>query len=551
MTAIPDRQAGGLVMLGRVKVDLAAERFIDPSGRDCGLRPQAFAVLRHLIANPGRLVTKDELMQAVWPGVAVTDDSLVQCIGEIRRALGEEGKAVIETVPRRGYRLVLPHPPGTRARPSRKWLALAMALIAAVAVTLFGGTLRAVRAPAAAPVVAVLPFEDLSPDGSLGHLSEGVAEDIIVALGRAPEVQVIARNSSFAFDSDADPREVGRDLAVRYVVEGSVRRDADGLRIGAQLVDAANGRQVWGERYDRTGEDPNVLTDGVVEEIIGTVAGVDGKLRSAEYAAAWGKDTASLGEYDYAMRALSVMRTQNDAAGNARTDAIIREGLAKYPDSTHLKIKLAWNDWRRAYSFWSTDMQADFESAARGVREVLATPNLPPMVAAPAHSLRGYVAMRDGDYAMVRREAELVAALAPHDPSQLTDLAETLVPAGDYEKALAYIAVGDRLNPAEADYRHGLKAWIARLKGDLPGSARESAAAGSLWPYQRLQYAITLTRLGRTSEAREQVAKALAEDPDFDLEDWEVATFYADPSLMPRELADLAAAGLPEGPGPK
>jgi DNA-binding winged helix-turn-helix (wHTH) protein len=92
MTGIPDQRAGGLVMLGGFKVDLAAERFIDPSGRARGLRPQAFAVLRHLIANPGRLVTTDELMQAVWPGVAVTDDSLVQCLGEIRRALGKRGK---------------------------------------------------------------------------------------------------------------------------------------------------------------------------------------------------------------------------------------------------------------------------------------------------------------------------------------------------------------------------------------------------------------------------------------------------------------------------
>ena len=92
------------VTLGRITVELGAERVLDASGRPCALRPQTFAVLRHLIANPGRLVTKDELMQAVWPGVAVTDDSLVQCVGEIRRLLGDAGKTLVETVPRRGYR---------------------------------------------------------------------------------------------------------------------------------------------------------------------------------------------------------------------------------------------------------------------------------------------------------------------------------------------------------------------------------------------------------------------------------------------------------------
>ena len=93
------------VVVGGLVIDLDAERVTDAAGRPCTLRPQTFAVLRHLVENPGRLVTKDELMQAVWPAVAVTDDSLVQCIGEIRRALGEEGKGLVETVPRRGYRL--------------------------------------------------------------------------------------------------------------------------------------------------------------------------------------------------------------------------------------------------------------------------------------------------------------------------------------------------------------------------------------------------------------------------------------------------------------
>lgn len=552
MDAIPDRP----FRIDGVTVDPPMQRLTDGAGQVVPLRRQSFAVLVHLAAHSDRVVTRDELMTAVWPGVAVTDDSLVQCIADIRRALGPAAQH-LRTVPRRGYQLAISGAVETvetgetgEGGVSRRRFALAGA-VAVVGVLAAGAAVYGWRGSAAvargAPAIAVLPFDDMSADGGLQYLGDGVADEIITMLARSPVLSVVARNSSFAYRGHAtDVRKVGRELGVAYVLEGSVRREGPALRIVAQLVETGTGRHVWAERFDRTGADPSALSDEVVLRIVAGVGGDRGAVRMAEYAAAWGRDSTQLGEYDYAMRALDVMMADQSAAGNARVDAIVRAGLARFPNSPHLKLKLAWNDWRRAYNFWSTDMAADFDSAARLARDILATPNLSPAVARGAHSLLGYVLMREEDYAGVRREADIVEAMGPNDPWQLTDLAETLVPAGDYARARRFIEFGMALNPADADYQHGLLAWTLRLQGDLAGSARESEKANVLWPYQRLQYAIVLRRLGRVDEARAQVAKARAADADFKLRDWRVATFYADPTLLPRELDDLRVAGLPE-----
>lgn len=535
--------------IGSVTIDFANERLIGDSGQVIALRRQSFAVLRRLAATPDQLVTKAALMDEVWPGAAVTEDSLVQCIHDIRRALGPEAEQALRTVPRRGYALHVSAPPApapTRRRNLRGKGLIAVALLAG-AVVLFATILGAARWTARdqghVPLIAVMPFADESGD----YLGEAIAETVITMLGRVPEVGVIAQRSSFALrDATGDIQAVGAELGADYVLEGAARREGTGVRVTARLDDARSGHQVWAEQFEETGADPVALADAVSDRIVFALGGQRGQLRRAEYARAWGKDTASLGEYDYAMRAQDRMFGDPTARGNAAADAILREGLARYPDSTHLKIKLAWNDWRRAYNFWSSDMAADFASATRIARELEAMPNLQPWVAMGTHSLLGYAAMREGDWDRVRKEADVVATLAPYDAFQITDLAETLVPAGEYDRALGHVEFGAARSPAEADYQHALRAWIYRLQGRLADSARESEAAKMLFPYQRLQYAITLQRLGRGDEARAAVRAARAEAPDLGLEAWRAATFYADPTLLPAELADLAAAGLPE-----
>src|SRR5215468_3253082 len=201
--------------------------------RDIELRPKSFEVLRYLVENAGRLVTKEELIKAVWPDVIASDQVLAHCVSEARQAIGDGGQTIIKTVPRRGYRFVAP---------VSRMVTNAGALPSAAA--------EAKGAPSGSdaslglnrPSIAVLPFANLSGDPQQDYLSDGITEDITTELSRFSELLVVARNSAFQYKGKAvDIRQVGRELGARYVLEGSVRRSAVRIRVTAQLVDAVTG----------------------------------------------------------------------------------------------------------------------------------------------------------------------------------------------------------------------------------------------------------------------------------------------------------------------
>ena len=193
-------------------------------------QPKAFDLLVYLIENRDRVVDKDELLARLWSGSVVTDSALNQIVRKVRSLVGDDGnrQAVIRTVQRRGFRFV-------------------------AAVRAHDGASGAVQAEAAAePSIAVLPFADMSPQRDQEYFCDGMVEEIITELARIPGLRVAARTSSFAFKHRADDvREIGRQLGVKSVLEGSVRKAGETLRVTAQLIDAATGFHLWSERWDR------------------------------------------------------------------------------------------------------------------------------------------------------------------------------------------------------------------------------------------------------------------------------------------------------------
>jgi adenylate cyclase len=165
-------------------------------------------------------------------------------------------------------------------------LAAALIVLAGLATAGWYGLMRSPpqRVTGHVPAIAVMPFDDMSPDKSLGYLGDGVSEDIITMLSRFPDLSVIARNSSFVYKGKpVDIRQVGRDLKVDYALEGSVRKDADQIRITAQLIDTETGQHVWAERYDKTGKDPLALQDEVTAKIVGAMTGEAGQVKQGQY----------------------------------------------------------------------------------------------------------------------------------------------------------------------------------------------------------------------------------------------------------------------------
>jgi TolB-like protein len=205
----------------RFTLDLVRGVLLAEDGSELSLRPKSFTMLHHFIANAGRLVDREELMQAVWPGVFISDDSIAQCITGIRRALGGDGQRLLRTIPRRGYRLAVPasiaSSPEVPAAPED-------------AMT-FDPAPPAAAMPSDPPMIAVLLFQNMSGDADQEYFVDGMVEEIITALSRIRWLFVIARNSSFTYKGHAvDVKQVGRELGVRYVPEGSVRRSAGKVR---------------------------------------------------------------------------------------------------------------------------------------------------------------------------------------------------------------------------------------------------------------------------------------------------------------------------------
>jgi adenylate cyclase len=397
------------------------------------------------------------------------------------------------------------------------------------------------------PSIAVLPFDDMSSDKSLGYLGDGVSEDIITMLSRFPDLSVIARNSSFVYKGKAiDIRQVGHDLNVDYALEGSVRKEADQIRITAQLIDTETGKHVWGERYDRTGKDPLALQDEVTTKIVGAMTGEKGQVKQGQYRDAWGKDVTDLGEYDYYLRGHDVFMNANSKEDNDRAARIWEEGLTKYPDSNLLKVKLGWYHMRAGWRWWSDDVEADFRKAGVLVREVLAGNNLSPQVKRLAHWLFAQVLTTERNFDRAVTEADTATALAPYDTSLISDLTSVPILAGKPDKALGWIDFVVTRDPSMTKDMNYNRGWALRILGK-----NEESLAAFKQGWQDgdtpLNIAIDLVRLGRIDEAKAQVRLQLEKnDPKFTQKKWRQGYFYSNPAIVEAEVADLAKAGLPE-----
>src|SRR5258708_35377522 len=224
--------------------------------------PQVFDLLDYLIRNRERVVSKDDLIKAIWNGRSVSDAALTTRLNVARSAIGDSGdeQRLIKTLPREGFRFV------GQVREAQGPAG------ATVTGNLEEEPKRALPLPDK-PSIAILPFTNLSSDPEQDYFADGMVEEIITALSRSKSLFVIARHSSFTYKGKAiDIKRVGRELGVRYVLEGSVRKAGNRVRITGQLVDAATGNHIWADRYNSTLDDIFDLQDLVTTSVIDAIA---------------------------------------------------------------------------------------------------------------------------------------------------------------------------------------------------------------------------------------------------------------------------------------
>jgi TolB-like protein/class 3 adenylate cyclase len=395
------------------------------------------------------------------------------------------------------------------------------------------------------PSLAVLPFDNFSDDAALNYFSDGLSEDIITTLSRFPDLSVISRNSSFVYKGKAtDIRQIGKELGAAYVLEGSVRKQGDRVRLTAQLIDAASGEHVWAERYDEEGTDPWTLQDEVIAKIVSSLTGEEGQLKQAEYKRTWGKDSGSLEEYDYYLRGHELFINAETEDVLERAGAIWTEGLRKFPNSSLLRVKLALYHLSRVWHYWSEDPAASIRQAERLVQEALSKPAVTPQARRLGHWALAWAKQMKGDLSGASVEAKAAIALAPYDSYMVSDLAVIPAMAGEPASAVALLEDMRSRDPNFDSY------WNLALAYYLTGDdERAIEAALRIRPNSLDRYvmlASSYARLGQMDEARAAIKKLLELDPNFTQDDVKDNYLFSDPSILERQAADLGKAGLPE-----
>ncbi|MBT8766997.1 winged helix-turn-helix domain-containing protein [Metapseudomonas boanensis] len=332
-------------------------------GQVVAVGPQVFDLLLQLVSNRDRVVSKDDLLQAVWGGRIVSESTVTSHINAVRKAIGDTGEEqrLVRTVARKGYRFVgqikvderdetrQPDWPGTGER-------------AAVDST---------QTPPAAlvlpdkPSITVLPFHNLSGDPDQDYFADGMVEDIIAALSRIRWLFVIARNSSFTYKGrTVDVKGVGQELGVRYVLEGSVRKSGNKVRITGQLIDATTGMHIWAERFEGMLHDIFGLQDQITESVVGAIAP---QLERAEIERAKRKPTESLDAYDYYLRGMAKL--------HSGTREAIEEALPLFYKAVELDPEFAsaygmaaWCHFWRKVNGWMTDRTREITEGVRLAR---------------------------------------------------------------------------------------------------------------------------------------------------------------------------------------
>jgi TolB-like protein/Flp pilus assembly protein TadD len=496
-----------------------------------GLGRRAVALLRLLLDRAGEPVPKDALIDAAWPGLAIEESNLPVQIAALRRVFEEiaGGAAWIETMPRHGYRFVGPQ----------------VAASNALAEPVPGNSSSFATSERAS--VAVLPFLNLNDDSKQDYFADGIVEDIITALSRFKSLVVIARNSSFAYKGKAvDIKLAGRELGVRYLVEGSVRRAAKRLRVTVQLLDATSGYHLWAERYDRELVDIFDVQDEIVRAI---VSALPGRLEDAGRDLAGRKPTANITAYEFIL------------LGNERWRRAVGKDFAEARECFRRAVALDPN-YARAHSniAWTYVCEVFLEVAAAttldAARQEIETALDIDDGDAWSHGVFGQLLFLRNEDDRAEIHFNRALALNPNDADVAAVFANILVYWGRWREALTWIESAKRLNPFPPNLYHWYHA-LALYSGQDYGQAVKTLKATrspDRWAHGLL--AACYAQMGQLDAARSE-ASAFVRERDRELREkgeappannLDLARVRADRYRNPRDrdhfLDGLRKAGL-------
>jgi adenylate cyclase len=492
----------GPYRFGRVEVFPAArEARID--GLPLALGARAFDLLVALIEHRDRVIPKQELLDRAWPGLVVEEANLQVQISMLRKQLGSQ---VIATIPGRGYRFVSPvtsAQPHPAEQDADEHLALPEH-----------------------PSIAVMPFANMSGDPDQEYFADGMVDDILIALSHVRWLFVIARQSSFVYKFRlADVQQIRRELCVRYIVEGSVRKAGTRVRISAQLIETESGGHLWADRYDGDLRDIFALQDEITARI---VSAVEESVRDAEIRRARAKPTGSLTAYDFYLRALPAWFGQTEA-DYKRTQALLGQALQADPEYAEALGTLADSVTNCTMQGWHESWASGVDEACRLADRALATgPDNSTCLASAAFAY-GVLTHRFDEAIELANRAVMVH---PNSVLVCNRAAAVYTTCGESDKAIARCEAACRMNPLDskkaATFTYTVLAAALYMALRYDESIRAGRRALLFAPQAniaRKYVAISLAQLGRTDEAQIEIAELLKHQPGASLADFRQQPF--------------------------
>jgi TolB-like protein len=498
--------------------------------------PKVFDLLLFLVQNREQVVTRDHLLEAVWEGRIVSESTLTSHINAVRKAIGDTGREqrLIRTVSRKGIRFV-------GKIEEQELPANGSVTDSSTASERLGPILTLPDSPS----IAVLPFRNLSGDVEQDYFADGVVEDIITALSRIRWLFVIARNSSFTYKGrTVDEKQVGRELGVRYVVEGSVRQSESRIRITGQLVDASAGTHLWADRFEGRLDDIFELQDQIAASIVGAIAS---QLERAEIERARRKPTGSLSAYDTYLRAMPHLhRGTREAIDEALP--LFYKAIQIDPEFASAHAMAAWCHFWRKINGWMTDREQDIAEGARLARlAVQLGKDDAVALTRGGHALAHLAGEIDGGIALIDKALVLNPNLAA--AWFLGGFLRTL--SGDPDAAIEFFTRAMRFSPLDPEMFR-MQAGMA-LSHLLAGRFDMAAS----WAEQSFRQSPTFSAVvaiiaashalaGRTEQAQTAIEHLRKLDPTFRISSLSGWIPIRRPEHLARLATGLRMAGLPE-----
>ncbi|HXE48414.1 MAG TPA: winged helix-turn-helix domain-containing protein [Ramlibacter sp.] len=523
-------------------------------GRNVKLRPRTAVLLSYLVQHPGRTLGKDELMQAVWPDAIVTEDSLVQCVKEIRQALGEAGRDWIRTLPRLGYAFVADSPsqlqPAAAPPVTVRWrLAAAFGLLAVILAGVVAWRFVPVSpgSSASAPPrsFVVLPIVNLTGDPAQDRPAEDMTEAITDTFGRGSMTVVAPSTASTYKGQPVDVRSLGATLNVRYVVQGALRMDGTQPVLTVRMADASTAVQLWQQEL-RIGpgwsQQLREDRDGITTALINAMRTADAR-RSGNPGAIKAAELVS--------RARDLLRgppSTTETERQLQVQALVEEALRNNDQLASAWSLLAWTymDDVRFSPDRARKLKRAVEAAERSVK-------LAP-TSVPATITRGWVFIEEGRLAQALKTFERAIELNPKDAWGILSHGYGLLHLGRAQEALESVRQAMRLSPNDPK----LVRWHTYEGMALLHLGQDTAAVQSLThglkatppaPFAHLYLASALALAGRIEEARAQVAQFPQLYPGVTLSRWRALEVSDAPEFLKqreRVYEGLRRAGMPE-----